>query len=299
MSLRSGGSQYQSTLVKIAAVAGVAGVHLAVAAAIWLSSGHDQDLTLPDTASIQFIEISDEFVDAAPAQTSAEPDMAQSQPEAEAAPEPEPVIEPEPAVPPEPDPLPEPEPEPEPQPVPEPEMVAPAPKKPEPKPKPEVKPAPKPQPKPRPTPAPKPAPKPTPTPAPKPAPQPSPAPSPDAAPAASASGQSQNQATPKAPVATPDSNTPRFISQVDYAGRRPVPDYPRASVRRGETGRVLVRVLISPSGTVEEVSVRKSSGHSRLDSAALKAAKMARFKPYKENGVALPALADIPFDFVL
>jgi len=27
--------------------------------------------------------------------------------------------------------------------------------------------------------------------------------------------------------------------------------------------------------------------------------RVARFKPYTENGVAYPAMADIPFDFVL
>jgi protein TonB len=82
-------------------------------------------------------------------------------------------------------------------------------------------------------------------------------------------------------------------------GRQPRPQYPRISERRGEQGRVVVRVLISPQGSVLNVSVRSSSGHTRLDEAALKAARTARFKPYTENGVAYQAMADIPFDFVL
>jgi protein TonB len=82
-------------------------------------------------------------------------------------------------------------------------------------------------------------------------------------------------------------------------GKRPSPEYPRMSQRRGEQGRVVVRVLISPEGRVIEASVRQSSGHDRLDQAALKAVRAARFKPYTENGHAYRALADIPFDFVL
>ncbi|MGP1615412.1 MAG: energy transducer TonB, partial [Pollutimonas bauzanensis] len=64
-------------------------------------------------------------------------------------------------------------------------------------------------------------------------------------------------------------------------------------------GRVVVRVLISAQGSVLDVSVRSSSGYTRLDDAALKAARTARFKPYTENGIAYQAMADIPFDFVL
>lgn len=70
-------------------------------------------------------------------------------------------------------------------------------------------------------------------------------------------------------------------------------------MRRGETGRVVVRVLISRQGQVEKASVRTSSGFSRLDDAAVNAVRTARFKPYTENGVPFPAMADIPFDFVL
>ncbi|MEO6984526.1 MAG: energy transducer TonB [Paralcaligenes sp.] len=92
---------------------------------------------------------------------------------------------------------------------------------------------------------------------------------------------------------------PRLIGRVDYLGGRPIPVYPRLSERRGEQGRVIVRVSISAQGSVVGVSVRTSSGYSRLDSAALDAARSARFKPYTENGVAYAAMVDIPFDFVL
>jgi len=62
---------------------------------------------------------------------------------------------------------------------------------------------------------------------------------------------------------------------------------------------VVLRVLISPQGMVQQVTVQSSSGYPRLDESAMRAVRVARFKPYTENGVAYPALADIPFDFVL
>jgi protein TonB len=108
---------------------------------------------------------------------------------------------------------------------------------------------------------------------------------------------SNTAASPQASAKNPD--RPRLVSKVDYQGRRPNPVYPRASERRREQGRVVVRVLISAQGTVSQVSVQSSSGYDRLDEAALKAARTARFKPYMENGIAYQALADIPFDFVL
>lgn len=96
-----------------------------------------------------------------------------------------------------------------------------------------------------------------------------------------------------------DPDRPRTVGQVDYLGKRPTPVYPRLSERRGEQGRVMLRVLISPQGRVADVTVQRSSGYARLDEAAVQAMRQARFRPYTENGVAYPARVDIPFDFVL
>src|SRR5690606_29952095 len=116
------------------------------------------------------------------------------------------------------------------------------------------------------------------------------------APVAAAPSGKESAPVAKAPAAPVDPDRPRLISSVDYMGKRPTPQYPRASQRRGEQGRVVVRVLISPEGRVLEASVQRSSGHERLDNAALKAVRSARFKPYTENGHAYRAMADIPFD---
>jgi len=90
-----------------------------------------------------------------------------------------------------------------------------------------------------------------------------------------------------------------MIGSVDYVGRPPVPTYPRASQRMREEGRVVVRVLIDVQGNVQRASIQRSSGFDRLDEEAIKAAQRARFKPYTENGVPYPAMADLPFDFKL
>lgn len=95
------------------------------------------------------------------------------------------------------------------------------------------------------------------------------------------------------------SDQPRWVTRVAYLGGPPSPRYPAAAQRRGQTGKVVVRVLISPQGNVVNASIEKSSGHVLLDDAALDAVQRARFKPYTENGVAHSARADIPIDFVL
>lgn len=271
------------------------GLHLAVLAVIMSSPPVKPEIELPETVDVYFVEISNDPVDAA---VNIETDLEPVQEVAEAPPEPEPVVEPEPII--EPEPVIEPEPEPviEPEPVPEP-VVEPEPEpkiEPEPEPEPEaIQPEPPPKPKPKPKPAPKPKPKPTPKPVVKTPPKPK---APVAA-AAAPVGKAVAPAMPKAPSAPVDPDRPRLVGKVDYLGKRPVPVYPRASERRGEQGRVVIRVLISPQGTVLNVSVRSSSGHERLDDAAMKAARNARFKPYTENGIAYQAMADIPFDFVL
>lgn len=99
--------------------------------------------------------------------------------------------------------------------------------------------------------------------------------------------------TPAAPA------TPRTItSGVEYI-QRPQPEYPAASKRMGETGQVLLRVLVNDKGRSESVQIQKSSGFPRLDEAARQAVQRARFKPYTEDGKAVPVYAIVPIGFQL
>lgn len=195
---------------------------------------------------------------------------------------------------------------------------APTPPAPQPEPKPEPKPKPQPKPKPVPPKPVPPKPKPAPTPPPKPVappplpappsetalsqPAPAPAPATESAPAPAAarppSGKpesSQHTAAPQALV----SNEPRRVSSIAYLGDPPQPVYPRSAQRMNEEGSVVVRIRVNTSGRVETAVVEKSSGFSRLDDAAVEAAKRGRFKPYTENGVAFVAETPMTFNFFM
>jgi protein TonB len=102
-----------------------------------------------------------------------------------------------------------------------------------------------------------------------------------------------------APPAPPPA--PKIIppSAVQYLGEPPVPEYPRLSIRAGETGRVMLRIYIDEAGLPRSVQVEKSSGHPRLDEAGAAAMKKARFKPYTENGQPVAGYAFVPLDFAL
>ncbi|MHA3903041.1 energy transducer TonB [Castellaniella sp. WN] len=260
--------------LKIVAACVALGLHAAVLAMVLSAPVVEVAQGRPEALDVQFVELG-------PAVEPEPVAAAESRPPVETPPEPEP--EPEPVVQPEPEPVVEPEPELEPVvETPEPESIT-EPPPPEPKPRPE----PKPKPKPRPRPAP-----------PKPLPSP-PAPQVSIARDTAAAGGARQASAARGEQVPVDPDRPRTIGQVDYLGKRPSPVYPRVSQRRGEQGRVVLRVLISPLGQVADVSVRTSSGHARLDEAAVDAMRQARFRPYTENGIAYKALVDIPFDFVL
>lgn len=67
-------------------------------------------------------------------------------------------------------------------------------------------------------------------------------------------------------------------------------DYPDASRRAGEAGRLTIRVAIGADGQVTGCEVISSSGHERLDRRTCEvAARRWRFTPATEDGVAVPS----------
>jgi protein TonB len=60
---------------------------------------------------------------------------------------------------------------------------------------------------------------------------------------------------------------------------RCTPIYPRISRRRGEEGIVMLSIDVSASGKGSNIQVIQSSGHTRLDKAAIKALEKADFTP--------------------
>jgi protein TonB len=164
---------------------------------------------------------------------------------------------------------------------------------PPPRPTPPVHTRPKVQPKPTPTPTPTPtplheavAPSPTPVAAPDPTPPAPPTPATPPAAAAPAIGRQ-----------TMEISAPRNVSHVECNIAQP--DYPMVSKRRGETGSASVRFVIGLTGKLENIELKKSSGFSRLDDAALAAMRASACKPYLENGQPVRAAYTQPFDFNL
>jgi periplasmic protein TonB len=104
-------------------------------------------------------------------------------------------------------------------------------------------------------------------------------------------------AAPAAPSAPPAPTTPpRF--DADYL-KNPAPAYPPIARRNGEQGRVLLRVLVAPDGTTQDIVLKTSSGHERLDQAALDTVRQWRFVPARVGREAVAAWVVVPISFSL
>jgi protein TonB len=106
-------------------------------------------------------------------------------------------------------------------------------------------------------------------------------------------------AAPPSGAAAPSPAASIEIPARPIMGAIPPPAYPQAARRRGEQGRVLVRVQVSPDGSPAAVSVAASSGSASLDDAALAAVRAARFTPATRNGTPVAGAAEVPIVFRL
>lgn len=124
-------------------------------------------------------------------------------------------------------------------------------------------------------------------------------PQPETPPTAAAAVQ-QVAVAPASVSALPAPPAPRTVSitSVEYLVE-PVLDYPLASRRLGEQGVVQVSVLVDARGRPERMQLLRSSGHPRLDEAALDSVRATRFRPYTEDGVAQPFWVVMPLVFEL
>lgn len=114
------------------------------------------------------------------------------------------------------------------------------------------------------------------------------------------------QAAPKptpAPV-TPAPVVPAAPKTVSIGGsgvqwsRSPKPSYTNRDLQ-GETRNVVVRIEANEKGVITDAQITRSSGVPALDQKILRAVRSAKFKPYKENGVAYPIRAEQPFELTL
>lgn len=94
-------------------------------------------------------------------------------------------------------------------------------------------------------------------------------------------------------------NTPRSLSagQISWV-RSPRPSYTNADLK-GSDRTIVVEIDADASGHVTNVKVIRSSGLDALDQKIVRAVRGAKFRPYKENGVAYPFKAQQPFELKL
>ena len=114
---------------------------------------------------------------------------------------------------------------------------------------------------------------------------------PESAPAVVAAPPARAPAPPPPPIVPPAFDAAYL--------QNPPPAYPAMSKRRGEQGRVLLRVFVSAEGAAERVEVRDSSGHERLDRAAHDAVHGWRFVPARQGEKPVAAWVLVPIIFSL
>ncbi|MDK8754510.1 TonB family protein [Acinetobacter radioresistens] len=130
-----------------------------------------------------------------------------------------------------------------------------------------------------------------------------PAPSPVATTTVSETKIAKPAPAPAAPPAPPSPLSPKTVS-IGGAGvqwsRSPKPSYSNKDLQ-GEPRVIVVHIEADEKGSIikERTRITKSSGISALDEKILRAVRSAKFKPYKENGVAYPIRVEQPFELTL
>ncbi len=84
-----------------------------------------------------------------------------------------------------------------------------------------------------------------------------------------------------------------------YQHNNPAPKYPKLSKRLREEGVVILQLLITQNGTVDEVNIKTSSGYPRLDKAAIKAVKQWRYVPAQQGDETISYRYEQPIHFAM
>jgi len=101
-----------------------------------------------------------------------------------------------------------------------------------------------------------------------------------------------------APGAGPDSGaTPPRYGFGSAANR--IPRYPEDARERGWEGVVVLNVSVGADGRADSVRVSRGSGHAVLDHAAADAVRRWRFEPARRAGMPVAAAVDVPIRFRL
>ena len=97
--------------------------------------------------------------------------------------------------------------------------------------------------------------------------------------------------------ATPKECTPKDIRPPKEL-HRPSLQYPSASQDDGDEGIVTLRFIVQPDGSVSDIQIARSSGHSRLDAAAQRNLRDTKFQPATCHGkpIAIPLHQSFRFE---
>ena len=92
--------------------------------------------------------------------------------------------------------------------------------------------------------------------------------------------QAQLPAAPAAPIGAPTTTSAALSAGSNCA----TPEYPRESLRAGETGTSRIRFVVEANGRVSSATIERSSGSRRLDQAAVSALSLCTFTPGTQAG---------------
>ncbi|MYM25728.1 TonB family protein [Duganella sp. FT135W] len=84
----------------------------------------------------------------------------------------------------------------------------------------------------------------------------------------------------------PSKAAPAVVAAVVDASACTKPDYPKTSLRNGDTGTVMLALLIGTDGKVADSRIERTSGFRDLDRAAQAGLSLCKFKPGTVDGVA-------------
>ncbi|MBQ4132601.1 MAG: TonB family protein [Desulfovibrionaceae bacterium] len=101
-----------------------------------------------------------------------------------------------------------------------------------------------------------------------------------------------------APVVLP-SHSGNGASSPAVLADNPKPPYPALARKRGQSGTVLLRVVVRPDGSPAVVEVKHSSGYSLLDESARSTVQKWRFQPSMQGGQAVQGEFLLPVEFRL
>jgi periplasmic protein TonB len=98
---------------------------------------------------------------------------------------------------------------------------------------------------------------------------------------------------------TEEAAAPVTVKAIPLYQKNPKPKYPPLARRRNWQGTVILSVTVSEQGSVNLITLHKSSGHELLDKTALKTVKTWHFLPGRENGHARVMEVLVPVHFKL